>query len=94
MAALNHPNICTLHDVGPNYLVMELIEGPTLAGRLKGAIPPKEALVIARQIAENEMLVERCLARASGAEDVSVLESILVGNFRRLWHGDRHGDFH
>ena len=32
IAALNHPNICTLHDVGPNYLVMELIEGETLAG--------------------------------------------------------------
>jgi len=29
IAALNHPNICTLYDVGPNYLVMELIEGPT-----------------------------------------------------------------
>ena len=33
VAALNHPNICTLHEVGPNYLVMELIEGPTLAER-------------------------------------------------------------
>src|ERR1039458_9298731 len=53
VAALNHPNICTLHDVGPNYLVMELIEGPTLAERIaKGAIPLKEALDIARQIAE------------------------------------------
>ena len=28
VAALNHPNVCTVHDVGPNYLVMELIEGP------------------------------------------------------------------
>jgi len=53
VAALNHPNICTLYDVGPNYLVMELVEGPTLAGRLaKGPIPLKEALVIACQIAE------------------------------------------
>src|SRR2546425_697743 len=48
VAALNHPNICTLHDVGPNYLVMEYIEGPTLAG----PIPLAEALPIARQIAE------------------------------------------
>ena len=31
IAALNHPNICTLYDLGPNYLVMELVEGPTLA---------------------------------------------------------------
>src|SRR6476469_3013819 len=48
IAALNHPNICTLHDVGPNYLVMEYVEGPTLSGPL----PLEEALPIARQIAE------------------------------------------
>src|SRR5712692_4263052 len=35
IAALNHPNICTLYDVGPNYLVMELVEGETLAAKLK-----------------------------------------------------------
>src|SRR5581483_3412346 len=35
IASLSHPNICTLHDVGPNYLVMELIEGETLRERLK-----------------------------------------------------------
>src|SRR5260370_36645437 len=29
VAALNHPNICTLHDVGPNYLVMDMAAGPT-----------------------------------------------------------------
>jgi hypothetical protein len=52
IAALNHTNICTLYDVGPNYLVMELIEGPTLADRIKeGAVPLKEALRIAKQIA-------------------------------------------
>ena len=33
IAALSHPNICTLFDVGPDYLVMELVEGPTLADR-------------------------------------------------------------
>jgi eukaryotic-like serine/threonine-protein kinase len=32
IAALNHPNICHLYDVGPNYLVMEYVEGETLAG--------------------------------------------------------------
>jgi len=30
IAALNHPHVCSLYDVGPNYLVMELVEGPTL----------------------------------------------------------------
>src|SRR5579864_6849755 len=53
IASLNHPNICTLHDVGPNYLVMELVEGPTLAERInQGAVPVDEALRIARQIAD------------------------------------------
>ncbi|MBZ5622042.1 MAG: protein kinase [Acidobacteriia bacterium] len=51
VAALNHPNICTLHDVGPDYLVMELVEGPTLAERIKqGPVPVEEAIAIARQI--------------------------------------------
>src|SRR5687767_8761005 len=52
VAALNHPNICTLHDVGGNYLVMELVEGKTLEERIKeGAFPMEEALDVARQIA-------------------------------------------
>ena len=53
IAALNHPNICTLHDVGPDYLVMELVDGPTLADRIRSApIPIDEALTLARQIAD------------------------------------------
>jgi Tol biopolymer transport system component/predicted Ser/Thr protein kinase len=53
IASLNHPNICHLYDVGPNYLVMELVEGPTLAERIKqSAIPFEEALAIAGQIAD------------------------------------------
>ena len=52
IAALNHPNICHLYDVGPDYLVMELVEGSTLEQRIKqGALPLDEALRIARQIA-------------------------------------------
>ena len=51
ISSLNHPNICTLHDVGPNYLVMELVEGETLAARLKsGPLPLKTALLYAAQI--------------------------------------------
>src|SRR5215472_17748926 len=53
VAALNHTNICQVYDVGPNYLVMELIEGPTLADRIaSGAVPLEEALAIARQIGD------------------------------------------
>jgi Tol biopolymer transport system component/predicted Ser/Thr protein kinase len=52
VAALNHPNICHLYDVGSDYLVMELVEGPTLVERIRqGAVPLDEALQIARQIA-------------------------------------------
>ena len=51
ISSLNHPNICTLHDVGPNYLVMELVEGETLAARLKrGPLPLKTALLYGNQI--------------------------------------------
>ena len=53
VAALNHPNICQLYDVGSDYLVMELVEGPTLSERIRqGPVPLDEALKIARQIAE------------------------------------------
>src|SRR5215469_4728534 len=53
IASLNHPNICTLYDVGPNYLVMELVEGETLANRIRrGPIPLDAALPIARQITD------------------------------------------
>src|SRR5262245_47203924 len=52
IAALNHPNICHIYDVGPDYLVMELIEGPTLADRLaQGPLPEHQALEFAAQIA-------------------------------------------
>src|SRR5271155_4823458 len=46
VAALNHPNICTLFDVGPNYLVMELIEGAPL----KGPLPVEKAVDYAAQV--------------------------------------------
>ena len=46
IAALNHSNICQLYDVGPNYLVMEYIEGTPL----KGPLPVDQALKYAVQI--------------------------------------------
>src|SRR5262245_36093788 len=53
VAALNHANICHIYDVGPNYLVLELVEGPTLVDRMsETAVPMEEALAIARQIGD------------------------------------------
>lgn len=57
VSSLNHPNICTLHDVGhedgTDYLVMELIDGETLSARLTaGSLAPAEVLRVGAQIAE------------------------------------------
>src|SRR6266487_1704639 len=53
LASLNHPNIAAIYGVEERALVMELVEGPTLAERIaKGAMPLEESLPIARQIAE------------------------------------------
>jgi serine/threonine-protein kinase len=52
ISALNHPHVCTLYDVGPNFLVMELVEGETLAARLKkGKLSIQETLLYGGQIA-------------------------------------------
>jgi serine/threonine protein kinase len=57
ISALNHPHICTLHDVGQqggiDFLVMEYLEGESLAERLrKGPLPLKEALKIGMEVCE------------------------------------------
>jgi len=57
VSSLNHPNICTLYDIGQHdgidFIVMEYIEGETLASRLeRGALPLERALQIGVQIAD------------------------------------------
>src|SRR5215831_17032779 len=57
LASLNHPNIAGIHDLaeanGSRYLVLELVEGETLADRIaRGPIPIEEALGISKQICE------------------------------------------
>ena len=56
-SALNHPNICTIYDIGESdgrhFIAMELVEGETLAARIAGRpLPLAEALSIAVQLAE------------------------------------------
>src|ERR1017187_1171666 len=50
IASVNHPHICTLYDVGPNYLVMELVEGVTLRAWLRRAPSVESGLKIAEQV--------------------------------------------
>src|SRR6516162_1706427 len=57
ISSLNHPNICTLHDIGSqdgvDYLVMECVEGETLAKRLeKGPLPLEHVLKYGAQVAD------------------------------------------
>ena len=82
LASLNHPNIAAIHGLeeadGIRALVLELVEGPTLADRIKqGPIPLDEALPIAKQIAEaleaaHEAGVIAVLSLESGDYDVLV----------------------
>ena len=67
LASLNHPNIAAIHgfeeDNGTHFLILELVEGDTLADRLKrGAVPVEESLKLALQIAEAlEAAHEKCV---------------------------------
>src|SRR6202140_253218 len=64
ISSLNHPHICHLYDIGSqdgtDYLVMEFLEGETLAERLrKGAMPPNEILKIGIAVAESLAVAHR-----------------------------------
>src|ERR1700726_2744459 len=54
IAALNHPNICQIYDIGPNYIVMEFVDGRPIVSTEQHEdlpIPPLKALALALQIA-------------------------------------------
>ena len=67
IAALNHTNICHLYDVGPNYLVMEIVEGQTLGGPLplNEALPLIKQLIDGIEAAHDKAIVHRDLKPAN-----------------------------
>jgi serine/threonine-protein kinase len=71
IAALNHPHICTLYDIGDDYLVMEYVDGAPL----RGPYPPAEATALALQIAS---ALEAAHARGIVHRDLKPA-NILVG---------------
>ena len=61
ISSLNHPHICTLYDVGPNYLVLELIPGGSLADRLKrGPLSIEQTIRYGIQIADALAAAHAC----------------------------------
>ena len=65
IAALNHPHICQIYDVGPGYLVLEYIDGAPL----RGPLAPADAVRLALQIAE------RARRRPSDAASFTAISS-------------------
>jgi Tol biopolymer transport system component len=99
LASLSHPNIATIYGLeesgGTRAIVMELVEGPTLADRIsRGPVPLEEALLIVRQIAEaleaahERGVVHRDLkpANVKLTKDGSV--KILDFGLAKVWQGD------
>jgi serine/threonine protein kinase len=86
ISSLNHPHICTLHDIGTqdgiDFLVMEHLEGETLADRLqRGALPLDEALKIAIQIAD---ALDKAHARGIVHRDLKPANIMLAKNGPKL----------
>jgi len=67
IAALNHTNICHLYDVGPNYLVMEYVEGPDLCGPMdfKDALPIIQQVIDGIEAAHEKSIIHRDLKPAN-----------------------------
>jgi eukaryotic-like serine/threonine-protein kinase len=85
LAALSHPHICTLFDVGPDYLVMELLDGRTLTERIaQGRLQMADVLRFGWQIAD-------ALAEAHGAGIVH--RDLKPGNIMLTRHGAKVLDF-
>ena len=85
ISAFNHPHICTLYDVGPNYLVMELLDGSTLAAEIK-----KGPMAI-EQVARYGAQIAAALAEAHAHGIVH--RDLKPGNIMVTRHGVKVLDF-
>src|SRR5262245_55385329 len=94
VAALNHPHIAKLFDVGPDYLVMEHVDGRPL----RGPLPASEALALARQIADalehahRNGIVHRDLKPSNVLVAKSGVKVLDFGLARRRGPGSAKGD--
>jgi serine/threonine protein kinase len=76
IAALNHSNICHLYDVGPNYLVLEYVEGETLHGPMSfdEALPIIRQLIDGIEAAHEKNIIHRDLKTANIKPDLNQID--------------------
>jgi hypothetical protein len=103
LATINHPNIAAIYGLeesdGSQALVLELVDGPTLADRIaRGPIPLEEALPIARQIAEaleaahEKDIIHRDLKPANIKITRNGVVKVLDFGLAKVWDGAPHAD--
>jgi serine/threonine protein kinase len=94
IAALNHPNICQIYDVGPDYLVMEYVEGPQITGPLPLALALKAAIQLASALeaAHRKSITHRDLKPANILTTKSGVKVLDFGLAKFELMKDAHGD--